>query len=160
MLTTPRDKNTIDRIQDLLVEIFRARDELCAAAGRRNTKHEIARQEWRSRATENRHLFPCGVFGLRSPIAGAGRASRPTSRLRALSPVLCRRRSDHELGRGLNNLDIDVDGGTVVWRGRIASSHDRWLCVHCAQRVAGVLRVIDELNSEGEVDGAVRRRPR
>ena len=53
--------------------------------------------------------------------------------------------------RGMEGFRVDVDGGVVVLRGRVASAHDRWLCVSCSSRVAGVLHVIDELEVE---DGA------
>lgn len=60
--------------------------------------------------------------------------------------------------RGVESIDVEVNGATVVLRGRIASAHDRWLCVSCSSRVAGVLHVIDEL--EVEDDAAGRRRPK
>lgn len=52
--------------------------------------------------------------------------------------------------RGLDTICIDVDGGTVVLRGRIASRHDRWRCHACACHVAGVLRVVDELQVDDD----------
>lgn len=68
-----------------------------------------------------------------------------------------RRRVQRFLGtrgiRGLEGVHVDVDGGVIVLRGRVASARDRWLCVSCSSRVAGVLRVIDELEfEEGVVD--------
>lgn len=60
--------------------------------------------------------------------------------------------------RGLDGVLVDVDGGTVTLRGNVASKHDRWLCVNCARRVAGVLHVCDELEVAKETN--VPRRPR
>ena len=48
----------------------------------------------------------------------------------------------------LNTLDIHVDGGHVVLRGRVMSSEDHRVCVGSIRRVAGVLDVIDELRIE------------
>jgi len=49
---------------------------------------------------------------------------------------------------GLEHVRVDVEGGLVSLRGHISSPHDRWLCLNCSRRVAGVLDVIDELELE------------
>lgn len=43
-------------------------------------------------------------------------------------------------------LNVEARHGTVVLRGRVGSFYHRQLLVHGAQRVAGVRRVIDELD--------------
>ncbi len=45
----------------------------------------------------------------------------------------------------LRTLHVDAEHGVVTLRGRVHSFHERQIAVHSAQRVAGVLRVIDEL---------------
>jgi hypothetical protein len=47
---------------------------------------------------------------------------------------------------GVQGLRIEADRGTVVVSGRIPSP-DRGRCLACCQRVAGVVRVIDRLQS-------------
>ena len=59
---------------------------------------------------------------------------------------------------GMEDVRVGVDGGVVVLRGRIASAHDRWLCVSCVCRVAGVLHVIDQLEVADSAAG--RRHPK
>lgn len=44
-----------------------------------------------------------------------------------------------------HQIDISADGGVVTLRGRVASYYHKQLCVHCAQRVAGVIRIIDQV---------------
>lgn len=45
----------------------------------------------------------------------------------------------------LENIHVGVDRAVVILQGRVTSPHLRWLCVNCARRVAGVIRVIDRL---------------
>ncbi|MBX7074882.1 MAG: BON domain-containing protein [Pirellulales bacterium] len=64
---------------------------------------------------------------------------------------------DHDLERRVLNflisrqvpcahqIDISASGGEVTLRGRVASYYHKQLCVHCAQRVAGVIRVVDQI---------------
>ena len=47
-------------------------------------------------------------------------------------------------GRG--QLQVSADGGTVTLRGRVGSFYHKQLWIHGAQRVAGVNRVVDELD--------------
>jgi osmotically-inducible protein OsmY len=65
--------------------------------------------------------------------------------------------SDRELSRRISNylvsrhvpgarwLEIESAGGVVTLRGLVRSFYVKQLCLHCCQRVAGVLRVQDEL---------------
>ena len=47
---------------------------------------------------------------------------------------------------GRNHLDIEADGGVIILRGQVSSFYQKQLCIHGAQRVAGVHRVVDELD--------------
>lgn len=47
-------------------------------------------------------------------------------------------------GRG--QLDVIAHGGVVTLRGRVSSFYHKQLWIHGAQRVAGVERVVDELD--------------
>ena len=50
--------------------------------------------------------------------------------------------------QGVNSahrLNIEVNGGTVILHGLVASFYERQLCISCCQRVAGVVRFIDNL---------------
>lgn len=65
--------------------------------------------------------------------------------------------SDRELSRRIGNylvsrhvpgarwLEIESQGGVVTLRGIVRSFYLKQLCIHCCQRVAGVIRVQDEL---------------
>ncbi len=46
----------------------------------------------------------------------------------------------------LRRLEVMADNGVVTIRGRVPSFHQRQLCIHCCQRVAGVVQVNDEIN--------------
>ena len=43
------------------------------------------------------------------------------------------------------SVDIDVSGGVVVVRGPLHSDHAKWLCIECCRRVAGVIRLVDQV---------------
>jgi osmotically-inducible protein OsmY len=45
----------------------------------------------------------------------------------------------------LRQVEVVACNGAVVLRGRLASFYQKQLCLSCAARVAGVLRLIDEL---------------
>ncbi|MBI3461681.1 MAG: BON domain-containing protein [Planctomycetes bacterium] len=65
--------------------------------------------------------------------------------------------SDRELSRriasylvsrhvpGARWLEIESQGGVVTLRGIVRSFYQKQLCIHCCQRVAGVIRVQDDL---------------
>jgi osmotically-inducible protein OsmY len=63
--------------------------------------------------------------------------------------LLARNVLNFVLGRiqpATNHVDVDADRGTVTLRGRVGSFYQKQLWLHGAQRVAGVRRVIDELD--------------
>jgi osmotically-inducible protein OsmY len=45
----------------------------------------------------------------------------------------------------LRSIHVDVDQGVVTMRGRVDSFYHKQLCLNCCQRVAGVVRVIDQI---------------
>lgn len=50
--------------------------------------------------------------------------------------------------QGINSvhrLNIEVNEGTVTLHGLVSSFYERQLCISCCQRVAGVVRFIDNL---------------
>jgi len=55
----------------------------------------------------------------------------------------------------LENVDVEVTCGVATLCGRVVSPRDRWLCCNGAGRVAGVLRVIDQLEIGGSLDRSV-----
>jgi hypothetical protein len=42
-------------------------------------------------------------------------------------------------------IRLDARGGIVVVSGALSSQHAKWLCIECCRRVAGVLKVVDEV---------------
>ena len=42
-------------------------------------------------------------------------------------------------------LEVESHFGTVVVSGKVESRHDRWLCLECCRRVAGVIKLVDQL---------------
>ena len=45
----------------------------------------------------------------------------------------------------LRAIDVQSDHGRVTLRGTVSSFYQRQLCIHCCLRVAGVIRLIDEI---------------
>jgi osmotically-inducible protein OsmY len=45
-------------------------------------------------------------------------------------------------------IAVSVSEGTVRLRGRVRSFYEKQLCLNCCQHVAGVIRVIDEIDVE------------
>lgn len=45
-------------------------------------------------------------------------------------------------------LEVKVKGGTVSVRGRLPDEHAKWLCLECCRHVAGVLKLIDDVEVE------------
>ena len=45
----------------------------------------------------------------------------------------------------LRQIAVSADRGTVTMRGRVYSFHHKQLCINCCTRVAGVVRLVDEL---------------
>jgi hypothetical protein len=50
---------------------------------------------------------------------------------------------------GLRRLAVEADGDSVQLRGIVRTYYEKQLAVHCCQRVAGVLRVIDSIEVSG-----------
>ena len=71
-------------------------------------------------------------------------------------------------GRGIfesHSLDVEAEYGTVVIRGTLPTPHAKRLCLECCRHVAGVTKVIDEVEVESpseasstDLAGDVRRR--
>ena len=47
---------------------------------------------------------------------------------------------------GLRQISVAADCGTVTVRGRVTSFYEKQLCHHICRRVAGVIRLIDEVS--------------
>ena len=45
----------------------------------------------------------------------------------------------------LRQIQVASNNGTVTIRGKVTSFYQRQLCINCSRRVAGVVRLIDEL---------------
>ena len=45
----------------------------------------------------------------------------------------------------IRGIDVQSDRGRVTLRGTVSSFYQRQLCIHCCLRVAGVIRLIDEI---------------
>jgi osmotically-inducible protein OsmY len=45
----------------------------------------------------------------------------------------------------LRGIEVESDNGTVTIRGRVSSFYQKQLCINCSRRVAGVVRLIDEV---------------
>lgn len=52
-------------------------------------------------------------------------------------------------------IRLNVHGGVVAVGGTIPTRYGKWLCLECCRRVAGVLRVIDNV----KIEPAVEERP-
>jgi BON domain-containing protein len=65
---------------------------------------------------------------------------------RRITNFLCQRRVP-----GRECLQLNVHGGVVAVSGRIPTHYARWLCIESCRRVAGVLRVIDNVKIEPAV---------
>ena len=42
-------------------------------------------------------------------------------------------------------LQVESHLGTLVISGKLASRHDKWLCLECCRRVAGVVKLVDHV---------------
>ena len=65
---------------------------------------------------------------------------------RRIANFLCQRRVP-----GRECLQLNVCGGVVAVSGKIPTRYARWLCIESCRRVAGVLRVIDNVKIEPAV---------
>jgi osmotically-inducible protein OsmY len=52
-----------------------------------------------------------------------------------------------------NEVEVNADSGTVILRGRVGSFYHKQLWLSGAQRVAGVRRVIDEIDVSSRLRG-------
>lgn len=76
---------------------------------------------------------------------------------RSLPEILRHSSADEMLKRRLVNflherqvpeahaLHVQSHVGTIVVSGKLKSRHDKWLCLECCRRVAGVIKLIDQL---------------
>ena len=55
----------------------------------------------------------------------------------------------------LRLIDVSAANGTVILRGKLNSFYEKQLCLHTCQRVAGVIRVVDELEVTRQASTAV-----
>lgn len=55
------------------------------------------------------------------------------------------------------SVHLDVHGGTVVVSGRLRSRHSKWLCIECCRHVAGVIKLVDELEVNATAPEETRR---
>ena len=62
---------------------------------------------------------------------------------RRIANFLCQRRVP-----GGECIQLNVYGGVVAVSGRIPTRYAKWLCIECCRRVAGVIRVIDNVKIE------------
>jgi osmotically-inducible protein OsmY len=45
----------------------------------------------------------------------------------------------------LRRLNVSAENGTVHLRGKVRSFYEKQLCLSCCKRVAGVMRVVDDI---------------
>ncbi len=45
----------------------------------------------------------------------------------------------------VQRLNIEVENGTVIVQGTVASFYERQVCLSCCQHVPGVFRLVDEI---------------
>lgn len=57
-----------------------------------------------------------------------------------------------------HQVHANAHSGTVVVTGKLQSRHEKWLCLNTCQRVAGVVRLIDEVVLPQAADEARNRR--
>jgi osmotically-inducible protein OsmY len=98
---------------------------------------------------EEKKVVGNSVVAEDSVIGETGAADRLTaSAHRGADRDLERRVMNYLVGRqvpSLRQIAVRADGGTVTMRGRVYSFHHKQLCINCCTRVAGVLRLVDEL---------------
>jgi osmotically-inducible protein OsmY len=73
-----------------------------------------------------------------------------------------RRVMNYLVGRqvpSLRQIAVEADRGTVTMRGRVYSFHHKQLCINCCTRVAGVVRLVDELTVAASSDAKVEAAP-
>jgi len=50
----------------------------------------------------------------------------------------------------LRSIEVDAAAGVVTISGRVKSFYERQLCIHCCQRVAGVVKLNDRVEVDHE----------
>ncbi len=45
----------------------------------------------------------------------------------------------------LRDLNVEVNDGVVTLHGRLLSFHEKQIAINCCQRVAGVLKLVDDV---------------
>ena len=55
----------------------------------------------------------------------------------------------------LRHVEVEAVAGTVILRGKMRSFYHKQLCLHCCQRVAGVIKLIDELVVDSSLDASI-----
>ena len=81
-------------------------------------------------------------------IAGTARTPTPTLYSASTDIELERRLTNFLYQRHVPDVDcvwLDARGGVVVVSGELPSQHAKWLCIECCRRVAGVVKIIDEV---------------
>jgi osmotically-inducible protein OsmY len=59
----------------------------------------------------------------------------------------------------LHAVEVRAQQGVVTIQGRVSSFYERQLCIHCCQRVAGVVRLNDQIEVGLRRVENTRRRP-
>ena len=49
---------------------------------------------------------------------------------------------------GADSLRLHAQGGVVAVAGELPTRYAKWLCIECCRRLAGVIKIIDELKVE------------
>lgn len=52
---------------------------------------------------------------------------------------------------GANCIRLNVHGGVVAVSGKAPTKQAKWLCIECCRRVAGVIKIIDQLNGASPI---------
>ena len=52
---------------------------------------------------------------------------------------------------GGNSVRLDAQGGVVAVSGELPTRYAKWLCIECCRRVAGVIKVIDNMQIHSAV---------
>ncbi len=52
---------------------------------------------------------------------------------------------------GADHVRPDAYGGVVAVSGELPTRYAKWLCIECCRRVAGVIRIIDQMKVEPEI---------
>ena len=82
--------------------------------------------------------------------------TQPAIRIDANADVdLQSRVTNYLVGRqhaALRSLDVTALNGTVTLRGVVRTFHEKQLALHCCQRVAGVLKLVDQVDVTPSTD--------